>query len=292
MPPTASQLVSFSLIFSSAGTFSNYLGAVRTQCLRLAVSTDAFSDPVLAKARAAVKKRQVKDEGTPIITIAVLPLLIRISATESDRTSCALYVLAYWFLGRVPSECLALRLGASETKAPRDRKLLVVGNSSVRILYNRRKNQDYRSAETRTCKCHIERFLCPVHVLIAYTRRLQHGDLVFPNLTPSAVNAVLRRRAAEIGIDHPHKVTSKAFRRGHSHDLVQADSPPAQVLGMGGWRPGGGLFNYVPKDVVRDCAVNRPPPAPACSAPAAVLAAPSAPSPSSASSSSSSSSSS
>ena len=56
LPPTTDEILSWSLMFRCEGTFSNYV--VGISCMLDGVPTDAFSDPVVKRARCAIRKRR------------------------------------------------------------------------------------------------------------------------------------------------------------------------------------------------------------------------------------------
>ena len=103
--------------------------------------------------------------------------------------------------------------------------------------------------------------ICPVHRLAAFTERMPLGQHLFPLLTRDAVNTTLRRRAHVIGMADAHKVSSKAFRRGHGRDLHSADCPSARLMRYAGWRSGA-VFSYVPKASVIARIIDKPSAAP------------------------------
>jgi hypothetical protein len=96
----------------------------------------------------------------------------------------------------------------------------------------------------------------PVHVLREFVARLNVGDRLFPRVTKDTFNATLKRRAFVIAMKDAPKVSSKAFRRGHSRDLHNADCPSARLLRYAGWNSKA-IFNYVPLQTVIEKATER-----------------------------------
>jgi hypothetical protein len=259
LPPKAQELATWALTFQSGGTFQNYLGAVKSECIALGLSVDAWLHPLVGRAIAAVKKREIKEAGTPAIPIEQLLDLVRIAEYEGDWFSGPLYVLSYWFLLRVPSEGLPLKLSKSTEPPPQHSKQIRFKGNEVSLAFGRRKNLENPSIWTRSCKCTMSSEVCPVHVLTAFTAKMAEGTALFPRLTKDAFNTTLRRRAYAIQMADAGKVSSKAFRRGHSRDLHAVDCPSLRLLKYAGWN-GRAIFNYVPLQAVVERAINKPAP--------------------------------
>ena len=111
LPPTVEGLVAWATAFRSRGTFDNYCGAVKSACLMWNLSTAAFKEEVLYRAKVAISKRATRDPGSPGITMVVLEKLVDLTLDEEDVAMAMLYVLSYWMLLRVPSEGLPVSLG-------------------------------------------------------------------------------------------------------------------------------------------------------------------------------------
>ena len=78
LPPKVNDILSWSLMFRSSGTFSNYLGYLylRVGCMLEGVPTDVFNDPAAKRAKNAVQKRR-RFKPRPKMFIK-LPLILRI----------------------------------------------------------------------------------------------------------------------------------------------------------------------------------------------------------------------
>ena len=245
LPPTSAELAAWALTFQVAGTYQNYIGAIKSECIARNLDVAAWSQPLVARAITSVKKREVKELGTPAIHLEQLRDLVRLAEHEGDHYSGPLYLLSYWFLLRVPSEGLPLVLSVSHASPPPHSKLIIVSADTTCLVFGRRKNDDAPSTWTRSCKCNLSPELCPVHTLAKFTARLVPGNPLFPRLTKEAFNRTLKRRAHTIGLAGAEKASSKAFRRGHSRDLHDADCPSARLMKYAGWRSRA-IFSYVP----------------------------------------------
>jgi hypothetical protein len=259
LPPNAQELATWALTFQNGGTFQNYLGAVKSECIALGLSVVAWSHPLVGRSIAAVKKREIKEAGTPAIPIEQLLDLVRVAQYEGNWYSGPLYVLSYWFLLRVPSEGLPLVMSKSSGDPPQHSKQIRFKGNEVTLAFGRRKNLENPSYWTRSCKCSVSAEICPVHVLAAFTAKMAEGTALFPRLTKDAFNTTLRRRAFAIQMAEAGKVSSKAFRRGHSRDLHAVDCPSTRLMRYAGWN-GRATFNYVPLQAVVERAINKPAP--------------------------------
>ena len=141
LPPTADGLVAWSLAFKSRGTYDNYVGAIKSACLMWGLDVTAFNHEILARAKVAIAKRSTKEPGSPGVTFDVLVPLVECTLAEEDTRSACLYVLAYWYLLRVPSEGLPARLGVvGVNNRLRAEKELVIEDEKATMFFRRRKN--------------------------------------------------------------------------------------------------------------------------------------------------------
>ena len=97
-------------------------------------------------------------------------MCIRDRANPADGTYAALYLLAYTFLLRLPSEALPVSMesvGSAEGKA----SALYLHEDTLYLKLARRKNKDSGALMKRTCWCNTCTATCPVHVLWAYFKQ-------------------------------------------------------------------------------------------------------------------------
>ena len=133
-----------------------------------------------------------------------------------------LYLAAYTWLLRVPSEGLPLTSGLDPEAA------LPVGQHScagaaegelvVRVA--RRKNKPHGSVLRRACSCAGAAWRCPVHVLGEWLQSLPCGSQPFLLLRADVAREGLRRRLGVSGFSDATAFNLHDFRRGHAHDLA------------------------------------------------------------------------
>ena len=130
-PPPLHLLLSWTTIFRSAGTLSNYLGYVKTGCLvfnkPVQVSNgirlrntlcarlvyEVFDEPALRKAKQSVDKAgNFARRERMFVHWAMLEAMLDISVERPEvRNYALLFLLSYTFLLRTPSEALPAMAG-------------------------------------------------------------------------------------------------------------------------------------------------------------------------------------
>ena len=159
------------------------------------------------------------------------------AATRRGREDMGmLFLAAYSFLLRVPSEGLAIARG-DDPLAPLSGMhscIALVGDRLV-LRLARRKNRPHGATLARACVCPAGRPICPVHVLGPWLTR--HSALVQPFAHISAAWAVgyLRELLASLGIADADQYRLHDFRRGHARDLADADNNLKTILEAGQW---------------------------------------------------------
>ena len=260
LPPTADGLVAWSMAFKSRGTYSNYCGAVKSACLMWGMDASAFRAEIIDRAKMAIAKRALSDPGSPGITFELLKRLVHCTLDELDSRSAALYVVSYWYLLRVPSEGLPLRLGAVGVDCRRrSEKEIVIEHECATIFFRRRKNREQptKAARPHTCKMGLE--LCPVctvESMVDIEGTGEDGHL-FGGITAKHFNAELKRRLAKAGVVDANLYTSKGFRRGHAQDICKKYGVSPEAFASGNWTSFGGLFAYAAREELEDLFVTK-----------------------------------
>ena len=240
MPPRVEDLVLWARRFTNAGTFQNYLSGLSWACDLVGVDTIAFRDPLLRRAKTALKKKQVR-RPRRAITLPMVRALMNEAYTEGDAVAASLYCLAYAFLFRVQSELrpIALLSGGSPQEqwlldSPHKSVLSISGDEAVLWIRNR-KNTREPTTMRRKCWCSRCPVTCPYHCAL---RLLATADVApQPFLRPSVDRIVkdLRRRVVLCGTLDAAEFTLHCFRRGHARDLCEAGNNLAVILRAGGW---------------------------------------------------------
>ncbi|CAK0890184.1 unnamed protein product, partial [Prorocentrum cordatum] len=152
-----------------------------------------------------------------------------------------LFLFAYTFLLRVPSEALPAVRVADAGDAPCLQAALVLGEAELTLLLRRRKNRAQGSRLTRRCRCASCRATCPVHTLGPWVARCGLGRGLFGGISAAAALRTLREMLAALGVQGADLFRSRDLRRGHAEDLQahmlesdsdeDASSAPAAAAG-------------------------------------------------------------
>ena len=147
-----------------------------------------------------------------------------------------LYLLAYTFLLRVPSEALPMVVGRAGQYS-KAKSVLYLGEADTLVLeLSSRKNKPQGSKLIRKCCCSKHPKSCAFHLLKPLLESAEPGAPLFADISP--VDSVKRLRQLLFAIGHkdaglyrPHDL-----RRGHAEDLRLAGEPLWKILAAGEWR--------------------------------------------------------
>ena len=123
-PPRLEDVLIWSNTFRCVGTFCNYLGHLRGACYALSIEAPPVGHPALRRAMASIAKRQLYTERRVGFQVSVVMLVLgccprprlfiqrcmlrnMMAAKQSEdggAAHAALWLIAYLFLLRVPSE--------------------------------------------------------------------------------------------------------------------------------------------------------------------------------------------
>ena len=93
-------------------TYSNYLGYVRLGCILVGAADVSSNSPLLRRAKTAIiKKGHFTSREKRFIQLAILDDLMSKAEERFSASVAMLYLLAYVFMLRVPSEALPLVVG-------------------------------------------------------------------------------------------------------------------------------------------------------------------------------------
>ena len=131
---------------------------------------------------------------------------------EEFRVCSFLFLFAYAFLLRLPSEALPARASKG------DYCLVKEGNFMVCAL-KRRKNKPEGSRIARGCWCSESPTTCPLCVLGPYVASKNPGEMLWSGLTAAGVLRTLREMLELLGVQNARLYRTHDFRRGHAGDL-------------------------------------------------------------------------
>ena len=235
LPPTVEGLVAWSALFRCVDTFSNYLSHVRLGCELVGVSCGALDHPSVRRAkRSVLKKRAFVPRRPFFIRLALVQRLLGSGRVE-QRNAMMLFLTAYIFLLRLPSEALPIRIGGSGCPDG-EHAVIVATTDRLQLTLRSRKNRAERTVLTRTCWCAQCELTCPVHVLGAYFAPFGSGVRPFAGFTPASALAILRTLLTELGVADAHLYRTHDLRRGHARDLQARGATLREILLAGDWR--------------------------------------------------------
>ena len=147
--------------------------------------------------------------------------MLRLAEQQPElSTHAKLFLLAYAFLLRVPSEGLpAVAGGLDQTE---DQAVLTLEDDVLVLRLKRRKNKPSGSILRRHCWCSTCAESCPVHVLGPMLQHRAPGEKLFPNISQAAACTTLKRMLEGVGVKEAGSYRLHDLRRGHALDLQQA----------------------------------------------------------------------
>jgi hypothetical protein len=147
--------------------------------------------------------------------------MLRLADQQPEVSTYAkLYLLAYAFLLRVPSEGLPVVAGGGDCAG--EQAALTLEGDVLVLQLRRRKNKPGGSTLRRHCWCATCRESCPVHILGPMLGRLAPGEKLFPDISPAAAGTTLKRMLECIGVKEAGSYRLHDLRRGHALDLQRA----------------------------------------------------------------------
>ena len=151
-----------------------------------------------------------------------------------------LYLLAYAFMLRVPSEALPVLtgdVGEQDLPVPAGvHSRIGLRRGELVLQLARRKNRPHGSVLVRGCWCSRSTTTCPVHVLAPWLNELPVGCKPFRHLTARAARTCLKLKLAALGIPHAEHFWLHDFRRGHTQDMLDRGANLGEILRAGEWR--------------------------------------------------------
>ena len=249
LPPTARGLVTWSRCFRSSGTFSNYLGFLKLLCDLAGLRVEAFEDSAVKRSLRTLKKLEPRSGPRRMVKLGCLERIVDVARSLGNHRMAALYIFAYHFLLRVPSEGLPAMVGAAGTaEAPllpavHSCVALSTDGSSLLLRLARRKNREHGSLLIRHCSCSLSVRTCPVHVLGSFVASTPAGACPFMSISRHRLAQDFRMHLSLAGVDDVREYTSKAFRRGHAQDMLARGVDIRDILGAGEWSSSA-VFQY------------------------------------------------
>ena len=238
LPPSSADLIAWGALFRCGETYANYCSHVKVGCLLAGVCVAVFDSPEVRRARAAVRAR---NDWCPrprlFIRKCAVATLVELGARRRAwHRASMLFLFAYTFLLRVPSEALPAVRVADADEAPSFQSALVLGDAELTLLLRRRKNRAQGSRLSRRCWCASCSTTCPVHALGPWVARFDSGRELFGGISAAGALRALREMLAALGVQGASLFRLHDLRRGHAKDLQESGATLAEILAAGEWR--------------------------------------------------------
>ena len=238
LPPSADDVAAWSALFRCQGSFQNYLCHLKVGCLLVGADTGVFSSALVSRAKSAVRaRRDFVPREKLFLQHDVVRRLVRASAdAAAARSYSMLYLFAYCFLLRTPSEALPVVTLADKAQSHTFHSAVYCADEEITLYLRRRKNRPGGSVLTRRCWCAEHRDTCPVHVLGAFFKGQRPGEKAFHGITAALALQELRSMLHALGIQNANSYRTHDLRRGHAKDLQLSNAPLSVILRAGEWR--------------------------------------------------------
>ena len=270
-PVHMEDLLGWSMTFRCLGTFSNYLSYIRSACCALGHEPPAVGHPAVKRAMGGIAKRMLFSArcvctillhtshmcghfGRPRLAIQRTMLKAMI-AHDGVPSHTALWLIAYIWLLRLPSEALPMVVCASEPQRGVHKAAVWREGDNICVLLSCRKNlQGGSGVLRRTCSCAGSPLMCPVHIL--WDKFLANVPVdTKPWLNVSAAQVMKWIRGAFLAltvcvwngrqiygvvfckqVPNASAYGTHSLRRGHARDLLESGATLAEILRAGQWR--------------------------------------------------------
>jgi hypothetical protein len=239
LPPSDRGLACWSRLFRNASTFANYIGYLRLGCHVLGIDAASTYGPLQQRAKQDLKKRQGPPRHKRFIQEMTLSALINHARHEGNVTMTMLYLAAYVFMLRVPSELLPATTGKrGDTDAqlqPGRHSCMALNGQELVLRLAKRKNKPHGSVLRRACWCETREALCPVHTLGTWVEGHAAGSKPFARVSAQEARADFKRRLFRLGIEGASSYWLHDLRRGHAQDMVDGGGRLCEILKAGEW---------------------------------------------------------
>ena len=239
LPPTLDELLAWSGTFRCAETFSNYLSYLKVGTLLVGGCVSVFENDALRRAKRSIKHRVgYKRRDRMFIQLdTVRVIVVACSKQAVNEYWGMLYLLAYVFLLRLPSEALPVVRGRIGFANNQDYKSCIFMEEELLCLkLKRRKNKPGGSLLKRACWCKQSVATCPVHVLWPFFSRLEVGQAAFPGVSAACALKQLRVLLEFLELENFCRYRCHDLRRGHAKDLQMNGANLQQILAAGEWK--------------------------------------------------------
>ena len=239
LPPLLDELLAWSGLFRCADTFSNYLGYVKVGTMLVGGCVAVFSDDSLRRAKRSIRNRDsFKRRERMFLQLDVVRNIVVACCTQPGNMRWGmLYLLAYVFLLRLPSEALPVVRGCVGSARNQEfASCIFLEDEHVCLKLKRRKNKPGGSLLKRACWCQQCEMTCPVHSLWPFFQRMKVGQPVFGGISAGSALKQLKHILTVLEVDNANSYRCHDLRRGHAKDMQMNGASLQQILAAGEWR--------------------------------------------------------
>ena len=239
--------------------YANYLSHLRLARVLVRVPVDAFDHPAVKRAKQAIVARATW-QPRPRMFIReglLIKVMQALGGERHGRQLSMLFLCAYVFILRLPSEALPIVVGSTGAGAESDRHKCVIhpGETTVSLRLAWRKNRRGPSTLSRSCWCKRCRATCPVHVLGSFLASFPESAAPFAQFRPLQVLAIIRETLLRLGVPNAQWYRTHDFRRGHAQDLAKRGARLAEILRAGDWKSAS-FLQYLDREELEGGAVD------------------------------------
>lgn len=235
LPPTSDDIVAWSTLFKSVKVFRNYIAKLKLACMIYRVDVSWCEHESVKRAKDALAKRGPPPREKKFIQHDKVIKLVDLAMKERAPAMAALYLLAYAFMLRVPSEAIPMRHGGDGSDSVEGQSVVRFKQNSVVLRLESRENRPHGSELLRHCWCVSCKGTCPVHRVQDILCGVGVGEALFKGFTPSHVLKTLKRHLRQLRITEADSYRTHDFRRGHALDMQLNGKTLYQILEAGQW---------------------------------------------------------
>ena len=259
---TLEELCRYLSLFRNGYSAEKYLQAIRWAYRYVRQTNDSILYSGTVKQLIVGSRKATEVSGLrrkfSFLTVPEIEQMIGLARATNEFDIAALFALSFSFLARVRNELLNVVWGQNiqwqrDVGLNHNYILLKSNPSSIELHLATRKNAPKGAVLKRQCLCSSTKFnrLCPVHILVSYMQnnpqRSPQGRIF--DVSYEKFTRRVRYYGERVHVEHPERLSSKAFRRGAAIHMVNSNHPLAEVLEAGGWRSSA-FIKYILKDEV------------------------------------------
>ena len=157
-------------------------------------------------------------------------------SNKAFRLHALLFLLAYSFLLRVPSEALPMVVGKLGAQCESKSVLYLGDENTLALELKARRNKPQGSKLIRKCCCSKHPKSCALCLIKPLLQKAELGTSMFPGISPGKAVQRLRQLLFAIDVKDAGAYRPHDLRRGHAEDLRLEGAPLWRILAAGEWR--------------------------------------------------------